>query len=263
VKFASAPASGTNNVRLYWSDPTGEFGIRVEAGSGNYFGGLIGGWDVNCYINDQQNVANFIYSQIARVGIQLTANADDCTAIIGERTDASIFEKHVDRNAGAVGAVVLYGTPGWTEKQAGADQSGSGTTLTTMALTGDDFVQIDAKNPGSSREVEAELDVSLSSSSARVRADVHLEYSHDNGNSWTTILSRRLDHQATGATAVGTRQTVRMKTLDSTYLHPSRGNLKQPRYRVQIAGIVAGDAWTIHGGGNYESFIRAREVNPV
>jgi len=260
-KAGKIPDAGVKNVRLFWSDPTGTAGVYCE-GTGNKFGGMIGGWDTNCDLVAGDNAAVFTYSQIARIGGRIRSDASDSTLILGEYPAAGIFEKIIDVSTAADRSVLLPGQLGWTEKAAGANQTVTGTTETTVAWVSNDWLEIYVRYPGAFREIVADLDVTISNTGDDAQVDFFLDVSYDNGTTWDRVKLRRVQAKAVGATDVTSRQSVKLTYIDKTYLHPTRSDVKIPRYRINAKGVSSTDTWVISGGGDTESYFRGREVNP-
>lgn len=257
--FGGVPS---NTVRMNWADPSGLTGFRIDEGTGNYVGGLIGGWDVNVYVNDSDNVVNNIYQQIASIGIQLTANGSNTYAHIRERTNATIYTNVVSRNLSA--EQIDYGGGKGARGsyiEMTVDQQVVGVTQTQLVFGSDNYIQIDSTGPYV-RVVNLNLDLQIESSDIRSAADVYLYRSLDNGTTWGVIGYRRVEIRAGGATSTYMRAPFYMKIYDNTILEAVAGNLSQPRYKAEIAGVTAGTTWTVFGTGNAASFLSAAEVNP-
>ncbi|MGL4309808.1 MAG: hypothetical protein ACRCSU_04920 [Paracoccaceae bacterium] len=258
VQFTVAPPVGTNNVRTYWSDPNGEYGILVEKGTGNEFAGSIGGWKTLVEFRDTNNIGEFKYGQVAGVGFRATAAAHNCQIFATETSAGSIVHA-VDIAAGVKNLLLMRGQPGPIYKTVGGTQSGSGTTPVALTLTGADYLEVEMDNPGCLVVVNADLDVTFSNTGTNARVNVSLEESQDLGGTWTQVNLKRLEIQSTAGASH--RTDVKLRWRYEGESNPIRGILKNLRYRIVIAGVTSSDSYTVNAGGNNEGYLIGQVVN--
>jgi hypothetical protein len=263
----SATANGvvyTGDLDVMWNDPTGLRGINIVSGTGLNFTGLtIGGWETGIYNNGDSNSFRLNYSQIAYVGIQLTASALNTYYYAGEfsRKDTVL---HHSINAAAVGPILNQG--------AGRAAEVLECTVTYTALTSNDPIDWDGAgttvletlvyDTGLIREVTAVLSYSMIEAvGSRVRGLLTLQVSHDEGDTWSTMDSVSIDKNCPGLTAITDTGRITLFGQDDTTIDSQYSRVPIVQYRV-LADRQNGDSFKIQGSSTFYSSLRVEHKNP-
>ena len=266
VVFVTAPPALSNNVFIVHSDPRGSQAIRIDEGSANSFDVSIGGYLTGVWFDGgasnnliDENEFTFQYVQLTDTVVDRHASISTFGATTITVNDYA--ESHVDE----------YVHPSRPMTDCIIDKHGptrriSDKLTSDVVLTGSyqDILTWDVPNRrhGTHRHVEASIFITaIETSTTRVSADVKLEYSDDNGANYSTLQTRRLESNVTGATG----NTNYLSTYLSTYHNVSVYNPKEQKtlkYRVQ-AKLVSGDTVTAEGSSiSYQNTGTVTIVNP-
>lgn len=266
VVFVTAPPALSNNVFIVHSDPRGSQAIRIDEGSANSFDVSIGGYETGVWFDGgasnnliDENEFTFQYVQLTDTVVDRHASISTFGATTITVNDYA--ESHVDE----------YVHPSRPMTNCIIDKHGptrriSDKLTSDVVLTGSyqDILTWDVPNRrhGTHRHIEASIFITaIETSTTRVSADVKLEYSDDNGANYSTLQTRRLESDVTGATG----NTNHLSTYLSTYHDVSVYNPKEQKtlkYRVQ-AKLVSGDTVTAEGSSiAYQNTGTVTIVNP-
>lgn len=272
VVFVTAPPAQSNNVFLIHSDPRGYQAIRIDEGSANSFDCSIGGYETGVYFDGgptnsliDENEFTFQYVQLTDTVIDRHASINTFGATTITVNDYAT--SHVDEY---VNEVLETPTTHCIENciidKHGPTRRISDKLTSDVVLTGSyqDILTWDVPNRrhGTHRHIEASIFITaIETSTSRVSADVKLEYSDDNGANYSTLQTRRLESDVTGASG----NTNHLSTYLSTYHDVSVYNPKEQKtlkYRVQ-AKLVSGDTVTAEGSNtSYQNTGTVTIVNP-
>jgi hypothetical protein len=266
VVFVTAPPAQSNNVFLVHSDPRGYQAIRIDEGSANSFDCSIGGYETGVYFDGgptnsliDENEFTFQYVQLTDTVIDRHAsiNTFGATTITVNDYATSHVDEYVDPSRPMTNCII---------DKHGPTRRISDKLTSDVVLTGSyqDILTWDVPNRrhGTHRHIEASIFITaIETSTTRVSADVKLEYSDDNGANYSTLQTRRLESDVTGASG----NTNHLSTYLSTYHDVSVYNPKEQKtlkYRVQ-AKLVSGDTVTAEGSNtSYQNTGTVTIVNP-
>lgn len=266
VVFVTAPPAQSNNVFLIHSDPRGYQAIRIDEGSANSFDCSIGGYETGVYFDGgptnsliDENEFTFQYVQLTDTVIDRHAsiNTFGATTITVNDYATSHVDEYVDPSRPMTNCII---------DKHGPTRRISDKLTSDVVLTGSyqDILTWDVPNRrhGTHRHIEASIFITaIETSTTRVSADVKLEYSDDNGANYSTLQTRRLESDVTGASG----NTNHLSTYLSTYHDVSVYNPKEQKtlkYRVQ-AKLVSGDTVTAEGSNtSYQNTGTVTIVNP-
>ena len=260
------PVSGSANIRLRWSDPTGVAGICFEKATGNIL--LPSGIAGYTYAIDAQsgpNTAIAAYTQFCYNYANIGANASESTLYSVDYQDGSVIGNRFVYDSSARRMTIA---PNGRVKPASAyltsTQSTSSTSLMTLAwnypstflTNGPDATSGLTVTKGvarsrsyweGERNITVSLDYNISSTNTSSKFVIQIDVSYDQGTTWSLLKARTFGKSVSTGT-ISDFGVALMQDNDSTILSRVGGSLFYAYYRVSVKVVDNHATLNITGG---------------